>query len=121
MAASAGATTAGTAVTPGTASKPQSQDQGPNPDPAQGQGQTHAPSRTATTPAPASPDTRAAHPGTKQPTSEHPDVTLTANRTTFVGTARAAVVALGGLLAFALFVVVGLRLRVLRRRRVGGR
>ena len=62
----------------------------------------------------------AAHAGPRRPTSDQrPDVALTANRTKSAGPARTALVAFGGFLALLLFAVVGLRLRVLRRRRVG--
>jgi hypothetical protein len=52
---------------------------------------------------------------------QRPDVALTANRTAVESAARKALIALGGFFAFVVFVVVGLRLRVLRRRRPGRR
>jgi serine-type D-Ala-D-Ala carboxypeptidase (penicillin-binding protein 5/6) len=80
---------------------------------------TGSAARSATTGVPAG---TAAHPGTRQPTSDQrPDVALTANRTKPAGATRTALVALGGFLALVLFAVVGLRLRVLRRRRVSQR
>jgi D-alanyl-D-alanine carboxypeptidase (penicillin-binding protein 5/6) len=65
---------------------------------------------------------RSQSPGTRQATSDPPsDVALTANRTTLAGAARTALIAFGGVLAVVFFAVVGLRLRVLRRRRLGRR